>query len=109
MALCEEVKFKDGANTTFGWDDYPILGFDRVPNIEITILNRGNEYPLGCGEIAIGPTTAALLNAVSAETAFSNAAVVGPMAISPHPSGYSFPRLRIVISILGTRSKPKMG
>ena len=66
VALCEEVKFEDGANVTFGWDDYPILGFDRIPDIEITILDRGDEHPLGCGEIAIGPTTAALLNAVTA-------------------------------------------
>lgn len=65
VALCEEVKFEDGTNITFGWDDYPILGFDRVPDIEITILDRGDEHPLGCGEIAIGPTTAALLNAVT--------------------------------------------
>lgn len=66
VALLEEVKFEDGSNVTVSWDDYPILGFDSVPDIEIRILDRENEHPLGCGEIAMGPTTAALLNAVTA-------------------------------------------
>lgn len=65
IVLREEVGFQDGINATFGWEDYPILGFDHVPEIEISILNQPSEPPLGCGEIAIGPTTAAVMNAAT--------------------------------------------
>lgn len=63
IVLREGVMFQNGINATLGWEDYPILGFDYVPEIKISVLNQPSEPPLGCGEIAIGPTTAAVINA----------------------------------------------
>ena len=65
IALIEEIKFDSGKNVTRGWEDYPILEFDSLPDIQIAIANQASEPPLGCGEITMGPTTAALLNAVA--------------------------------------------
>lgn len=65
IALCEGVRFADGANATHSWEDYPILGFDMIPDVEIALADRPADPPLGCGEIATGPATAAVLNAVA--------------------------------------------
>ena len=65
ITLHEGVRFEGGEIATERWDDYPILGFDEVPDIEVGIIDRPEEPPLGAGEIAAGPTTAALLNAAA--------------------------------------------
>lgn len=47
------------------WEDYPILGFDEVPrSIEVAVMDRPRDPPLGVGECAAGPTAAALANAL---------------------------------------------
>jgi CO/xanthine dehydrogenase Mo-binding subunit len=45
------------------WEDYPILKFSEVPRVEV-LLSK-NEFPsVGAGECAMGPTAAAIANAL---------------------------------------------
>ena len=45
------------------WEDYPILRFSEAPPVEVHILT--NEHPsLGAGECTMGPTVAAIANAL---------------------------------------------
>ncbi len=46
------------------WETYPILRFDETPEIEVSIVSRPEEAPLGSGECAAGPTAAAVANAL---------------------------------------------
>ncbi len=46
-----------------GWEDYPILKFSEVPSVEVRLLN--SSFPsAGAGECAMGPTAAAIANAL---------------------------------------------
>jgi CO/xanthine dehydrogenase Mo-binding subunit len=45
------------------WDDYPILRFSEVPVVDV-LLMPSREPSLGAGEAAIGPTAAAIANAL---------------------------------------------
>ncbi|WP_029350209.1 molybdopterin cofactor-binding domain-containing protein [Bosea sp. 117] len=63
--LKESVRFEDGRPVCAQWDDYPILRFSEVPEVEIQFLDRRSEAPLGLGEVAQGPTAAAIGNAVA--------------------------------------------
>jgi nicotinate dehydrogenase subunit B len=47
------------------WEDYPILKFDEVPEIEVVLIDRPGLPGLGVGECAAGPTGAALANALA--------------------------------------------
>jgi nicotinate dehydrogenase subunit B len=62
--LNEEVHFNAQQVTSRQWEQYPIFRFDEVPLVEVAILDRPTEPPLGAGEAAQGPTGAALANAV---------------------------------------------
>ncbi|MGY2132604.1 molybdopterin cofactor-binding domain-containing protein [Hymenobacter sp. HD11105] len=62
--LKEEVLFNEQQITSRQWETYPIFRFDEVPAVTVSIINRPNEKPLGAGEAAQGPTSAALANAV---------------------------------------------
>jgi len=62
--LLEEVKFDRSRVTTTDWSSYPILAFPDVPKLEIVLINRPHERPLGAGEAATAPVAAALGNAV---------------------------------------------
>ncbi len=62
--LKEQVAFDNGV-ASFDWETYPVLRFSEVPEIDIELLNTHDEIPLGVGEVASGPTTAAIGNAVS--------------------------------------------
>jgi CO/xanthine dehydrogenase Mo-binding subunit len=48
------------------WEGYPILTFSEAPHIETVILSRPGAPFLGGGEASIGPTPAAIANAVYA-------------------------------------------
>jgi CO/xanthine dehydrogenase Mo-binding subunit len=63
-SLKEEVTWDDQAVTSLTWVDYPILTFPEVPEIEIELIDRPDEPPVGAGEPAICPVTAAIGNAV---------------------------------------------
>jgi len=54
--------------TVRSWADYPILTFPEVPAIEVHLINRPSERPLGSGEGSQGPTGAAIANAVTHAT-----------------------------------------
>jgi CO/xanthine dehydrogenase Mo-binding subunit len=46
-----------------GWEDYPILKFSEVPRVEVLLLKT--EFPsVGAGECTMGPTAAAIANAL---------------------------------------------
>ena len=46
-----------------GWEDYPILKFSEVPRVEVLLLESSNPS-LGAGECTMGPTAAAIANAL---------------------------------------------
>ena len=63
-ALKEAVQFDRERVLTQTWDDYPILTFEEIPQIEVTVINQPDLPPLGAGEGAQGPTVSAVANAV---------------------------------------------
>ncbi len=46
-----------------GWADYPILKFSDVPAVDVAVL-PSDEPSLGAGEASLGPTAAAIANAL---------------------------------------------
>jgi len=62
--LKEQVRFDNGI-ASFDWETYPVLKFSEVPEIDIELINTKDEVPLGVGEVTVGPTAAAIGNAVS--------------------------------------------
>jgi CO/xanthine dehydrogenase Mo-binding subunit len=64
--LKEEVRFSREALERGSWETYPILRFSEVPAVDVQILDRPEQPPLGAGECAQGPTAAAIANAVHA-------------------------------------------
>ncbi len=65
-ATKEAAEFEGARVLAAGWMDYPILRFSEVPQVKVELIERPKEPPLGCGEIAQGPTVAAIGNAVMA-------------------------------------------
>jgi nicotinate dehydrogenase subunit B len=62
--LKERVRFDRQRITSSTWTDYPILRFSEVPEVQVEIIPRPYMEPLGAGEAAHGPVTAAIANAV---------------------------------------------
>ncbi|MCW2079694.1 UNVERIFIED_ORG: CO/xanthine dehydrogenase Mo-binding subunit [Bradyrhizobium japonicum] len=62
--LKERVRFDRSRITTTSWTDYPILTFSEVPAVDVEIIQRPEIEPVGAGEAAHGPVTAAIANAV---------------------------------------------
>jgi CO/xanthine dehydrogenase Mo-binding subunit len=62
--LKEAVRFDRERVTSDAWETYPILTFSEAPAVEVEIVSRPQERPLGAGEAAHGPTAAAIANAV---------------------------------------------
>lgn len=65
FVLKEQLRFAGGGVATSSWDDYPILRFSEVPEIEIELIDAPHEPALGLGEASVGPTGAAIGNAVA--------------------------------------------
>ncbi|MDA9520736.1 aldehyde dehydrogenase [Bradyrhizobium sp. CCBAU 11434] len=63
-ALMEEVSFERGAVTAREWGAYPIIPFPEVPKIDVLMLPRQDQPPLGVGESASVPSAAAIANAI---------------------------------------------
>lgn len=61
----ERVRFDRATVTSDDWESYPILTFSRVPAVDVVVVPSA-EGSLGAGEIAAGPTAAAVANAVAA-------------------------------------------
>ncbi|WP_407118269.1 molybdopterin cofactor-binding domain-containing protein [Bradyrhizobium sp. LMG 9283] len=62
--LKERVRFDRTRITSASWTDYPILRFSEVPAVDVEIIQRPEIEPVGAGEAAHGPVTAAIANAV---------------------------------------------
>ena len=65
FAMRERVRFEGGKVATATWADYPILRFSDIPEIDIELIDNPNEPTLGLGEASVGPTGAAIGNAVA--------------------------------------------
>ncbi|UFX43402.1 molybdopterin-dependent oxidoreductase [Bradyrhizobium sp. 41S5] len=63
-ALMEEVSFERGAVTAREWGAYPIIKFPELPAIDVLMLPRQDQPPLGVGESASVPSAAAIANAI---------------------------------------------
>src|SRR5260221_981833 len=63
-ALMEEVSFDRNSVTAREWGAYPIIKFPDVPTIDVLMLPRQDQPPLGVGESASVPSAAAIANAI---------------------------------------------
>ena len=63
-ALMEEVSFDRTSVTSREWGAYPIIKFPDIPKIDVLMLPRQDEPPLGVGESASVPSAAAIANAI---------------------------------------------
>jgi len=63
-ALMEEVSFSRNAVTSREWGAYPIITFPDIPKIDVLMLPRQDQPPLGVGESASVPSAAAIANAI---------------------------------------------
>ncbi|HLZ88430.1 MAG TPA: molybdopterin cofactor-binding domain-containing protein, partial [Puia sp.] len=62
--LHEQVKFDGKQVTSRQWATYPVMHINQAPEVEVTVIPRPQEPPLGAGEAAQGPAAAAIVNAV---------------------------------------------
>ncbi|MBU66608.1 MAG: aldehyde dehydrogenase [Cupriavidus sp.] len=62
--LREQVRFDDQGVASREWGSYPIIAFPDVPNIEVLLMPRQEESPLGAGESASLPGAPAIANAL---------------------------------------------
>lgn len=63
--LKEQVRFDDHGIVSVDWDGYPILRFGEVPEIHAELVDGAGNPSLGVGECSVGPTAAAVGNAVA--------------------------------------------
>ncbi|MFL6661019.1 MAG: molybdopterin cofactor-binding domain-containing protein [Rhizobacter sp.] len=65
-ALKEQVRVDPRTNAVASreWGSYPILNFREVPVIDVLLMPRPGEPPLGAGESSSVPGTAAIANAI---------------------------------------------
>ncbi|VVE65332.1 aldehyde dehydrogenase [Pandoraea anapnoica] len=63
-SLKERVRFVDGRPAGREWGGYPILTFAELPHLDVVLMPRQGEPPMGAGESASVPGPAALANAI---------------------------------------------
>ncbi len=63
--LKEQVQLGPDGIASRSWADYPILRFSELPEITSVLIDAPEERPLGMGECTVGPTAAAIGNAVA--------------------------------------------
>ncbi|SHN64711.1 molybdopterin cofactor-binding domain-containing protein [Bradyrhizobium erythrophlei] len=63
-ALMEEVAFSGRSVASREWGAYPIIKFPQLPKIDVLMLPRDDQPPLGVGESASVPSAAAIANAI---------------------------------------------
>src|SRR4029079_16409898 len=63
-ALMEQVSFDRTSVATREWGAYPIIKFPDVPKIDVLMVPRQDQPPLGVGESASVPSAAAIANAI---------------------------------------------
>ena len=95
-ALKEQVQVDPASGVTLNreWGSYPILSFREVPVVEVMLMPRPGEAPLGAGESASVPGTAAIANAIFDATGvrfrnppFTPEAVRAGLHLPPLPPG----------------------
>ncbi|MEQ1772674.1 MAG: molybdopterin cofactor-binding domain-containing protein [Burkholderiales bacterium] len=64
FTLKEAVKYDRERVTQQSWEDYPILSFTEVPEVEVALINHPELSPVGAGEGTQGPVSAAIGNAL---------------------------------------------
>lgn len=64
-ALYEQVRFDRHSITSTDWESYPIARFSQVPAVDVHLVHRPDDPPLGAGEATQGPATAAIGNALA--------------------------------------------
>jgi len=62
--LKEEVAFDATGVVDLEWGAYPIVSFSDIPPIEVVLLDRQTEPPMGAGESSSVPAPAAIANAL---------------------------------------------
>ena len=62
--LKEKVTFSDIAVASREWGTYPLLTFPELPDIDVLMVPRPEDEPLGVGESASVPSAAAIANAI---------------------------------------------
>ena len=65
MTLKEQVQFGADGVASLDWSSYPILRFSEVPDITTELIEAADQPSLGMGECTLGPTAAAIGNAVA--------------------------------------------
>jgi len=65
FALKEAVKIEGDGIASRDWESYPILRFSEVPPVEVDLIGSPQDPSLGMGECTVGPTCAAIGNAVA--------------------------------------------
>ena len=63
--LKERVAFDATRITSRDWASYPVLTFADVPDVDVRVVDRTGHPPLGAGECSLGPTGAAIANAIA--------------------------------------------
>lgn len=64
MTLMEQVRYDESGVQSRDWASYPIATFGDLPRIRTVVLSRPGMPFLGSGEASIGPTPAAIANAI---------------------------------------------
>jgi isoquinoline 1-oxidoreductase beta subunit len=63
-ALYSELPIKAGAAAVSNFNDYRVLRIDRMPDVEVVIINS-TQQPTGVGEPGVPPAAPAIANALS--------------------------------------------
>jgi nicotinate dehydrogenase subunit B len=66
--LREAISYDRTRILTKSWDEYKILRMPDVPVVEVSLIDRRDAPPVGVGESSLGPTAAAIGNAVANAT-----------------------------------------
>ncbi len=64
-SLHESVRWNAQGVSSCDWQNYPVLSFSEVPELDIHLVDAAQHPSLGSGEVATGPCAAALGNAVA--------------------------------------------
>jgi CO/xanthine dehydrogenase Mo-binding subunit len=64
-SLHESIRWSEQGVISNDWENYPILSFLDVPQLDIHLVDDPNNPSLGSGEVATGPCAGALGNAVA--------------------------------------------
>ncbi|WP_424812184.1 molybdopterin cofactor-binding domain-containing protein [Roseococcus sp. YIM B11640] len=63
-ALHEAATFGPDRVTSDSWERYPVLRFRDVPRVQVKLIDRPEQPPLGVGETTMAPTMAAIASAI---------------------------------------------